>query len=38
MLIRWAYDLDESRLLNIPGGLDSLRFDVVDAKVIYVSP
>jgi uncharacterized protein (TIGR03435 family) len=29
MLIQWAYELDEGRLLNVPRGLDSLRFDVV---------
>jgi uncharacterized protein (TIGR03435 family) len=29
MLIQWAYELDEGRLLNVPKGLDSLRFDVV---------
>jgi uncharacterized protein (TIGR03435 family) len=29
MLIQWAYQLDEGRLLNVPGGLDALRFDVV---------
>ena len=29
MLIQWAYRLDEGRLLNVPKGLDSLRFDVV---------
>ena len=29
MLIQWAYQLDESRLLGVPSGLGSLRFDVV---------
>ena len=29
MLIQWAYQLDEGRLINVPKGLDSLRFDVV---------
>jgi uncharacterized protein (TIGR03435 family) len=29
MLIRWAYQLDEGRLLNVPNGLESTRFDVV---------
>jgi bla regulator protein blaR1 len=29
MLIQWAYELDEGRLLNVPRGLESLRFDVV---------
>jgi uncharacterized protein (TIGR03435 family) len=29
MLIQWAYQLDDGRLLNVPKGLDALRFDVV---------
>jgi len=29
MLIQWAYQLDEGRLLGVPAGLGSLRFDVV---------
>ena len=29
MLIQWAYQLDEGRLLGVPSGLGSLRFDVV---------
>src|SRR5262245_18713599 len=29
MLIQWAYQLDEGRLLGVPAGLSSLRFDVV---------
>jgi uncharacterized protein (TIGR03435 family) len=29
MLIQWAYQLDEGRLLGVPKGLDSIRFDVV---------
>jgi uncharacterized protein (TIGR03435 family) len=29
MLIRWAFNLDEGRLLGVPGGADSARFDVV---------
>ena len=31
-LIRWAYDLDEDRLVGAPKGLDSARFDIV-AKI-----
>ena len=31
-LIRWAYDLDEDRLIGVPRGLDSAKFDIV-AKV-----
>src|SRR5215510_9445666 len=27
-LIRWAYDLDEDRLLGVPKGFDSVRFDI----------
>src|SRR4030095_12988185 len=29
MLIRWAYQLDEGRLLGVPAGVNSPRFDVV---------
>jgi len=29
MLIQWAYQLDEGRLLGVPAGFDALRFDVV---------
>ena len=29
MLIQWAYQLDEGRLLGVPAGVNSLRFDVV---------
>ena len=29
MLIQWAYQLDEGRLLGVPAGFNSLRFDVV---------
>ena len=29
MLIQWAYQLDEGRLLGVPSGIGSLRFDVV---------
>jgi uncharacterized protein (TIGR03435 family) len=29
MLIQWAYQLGEGRLVNVPRGLDSLRFDIV---------
>jgi uncharacterized protein (TIGR03435 family) len=29
MLIQWAYQLDEGRLLGVPAGLNSLRFDVI---------
>ena len=29
MLIQWAYQLDEGRLVGVPAGLDALRFDVV---------
>ena len=29
MLIQWAYQLDEGRLLGAPAGFNSLRFDVV---------
>jgi uncharacterized protein (TIGR03435 family) len=29
MLIRWAYDLDEARLFNVPKGFDTLEFDIV---------
>jgi uncharacterized protein (TIGR03435 family) len=29
MLIQWAYQLDEGRLLNVPREIESLRFDVV---------
>jgi uncharacterized protein (TIGR03435 family) len=29
MLIQWAYQLDEGRLLGVPAGFGSLRFDVV---------
>ena len=29
MLIQWAYQLDEGRLLGVPAGINSLRFDVV---------
>jgi len=29
MLIRWAYQLDDARLLEVPKGLESTRFDVV---------
>jgi uncharacterized protein (TIGR03435 family) len=29
MLIQWAYQLDEGRLLGVPAGFSSLRFDVV---------
>jgi uncharacterized protein (TIGR03435 family) len=29
MLIQWAYQLDEGRLVNVPGGLGSLSFDIV---------
>lgn len=31
-LIRWAYDVDEDRLIGAPKGLDSVRFDIV-AKI-----
>jgi uncharacterized protein (TIGR03435 family) len=31
-LIRWAYDLDEDRLIGVPRGLDSAKFDIV-AKI-----
>lgn len=29
MIIRWAYDVDEARLFNVPKGLDALGFDIV---------
>ena len=29
MLIGWAFNLDDGRLLDVPGGLGSARFDVV---------
>lgn len=29
MLISWAFNLDDGRLLNVPGGLGSARFDVM---------
>src|SRR4030095_13406433 len=29
MLIQWAYQLDEGRLLGVPAGVNSPRFDVV---------
>jgi uncharacterized protein (TIGR03435 family) len=29
MLIQWAYQLDEGRLVNVPSGLGSLGFDIV---------
>jgi len=29
LLIQWAYQLDEGRLLGVPAGFNSLRFDVV---------
>jgi uncharacterized protein (TIGR03435 family) len=29
MLIQWAYQVDEGRLLGVPAGISSLRFDVV---------
>ena len=32
LLIRWAYDLDEDRLIGVPKGLDSAKFDIV-AKI-----
>src|SRR5262245_9118528 len=28
-LIRWAWDLDEDRLVGTPKGLDSIKFDIV---------
>jgi len=31
-LIRWAYDLDEDRLIGVPKGLDTAKFDIV-AKI-----
>jgi uncharacterized protein (TIGR03435 family) len=29
MLIQWAYQLDDGRLLNVPKTIESLRFDIV---------
>jgi len=29
MLIQWAFGLDAGRLLGLPAGADSARFDVV---------
>ena len=29
MLIQWAYQLDEGRLIGVPAGFNALRFDVV---------
>jgi uncharacterized protein (TIGR03435 family) len=29
MLIQWAYQMDEGRLIGVPAGFSSLRFDVV---------
>jgi uncharacterized protein (TIGR03435 family) len=29
MLIQWAYQLDDARLIGVPAGLGSLRFDIV---------
>ena len=37
MLIQWAYQLDEGRLLGVPAGVNSLRFDVV-AKSVEPEP
>src|SRR5262245_11190667 len=31
-LIRWAYDIDEQRLIGVPKGLYSLTFDII-AKI-----
>src|SRR3954452_22481508 len=31
-LIRWAYDIDEGRLIGAPKGLESVRYDIV-AKI-----
>ena len=36
-LIGWAFNVDDGRLLNIPGGLGSIRFDVV-AKAAASDP
>jgi uncharacterized protein (TIGR03435 family) len=37
MLISWAFNLDDGRLLNVPGGLGSARYDVV-AKAAVDEP